>query len=961
MQILLNSPLTGTNGDTQSTLRFRAMIIWGFVVGALFLFLPRLAFASGDPSFVQFVEPLVQASSNSSPQYLAIRLSASTDAERVAYVYPTMGADGSRSGLIGPGSYRVSFLMKVQSLPSRISLHWTPKDPLAARFRNAVVFSSASMIPGQWASIETRVNFAEANEGWFALRIAYPGSATEQQIVLDQFTVTNIPLGTSVLPDGALTFDTTKLLQAPSSDQVRVSATGASALTVIRQNLSWQYVPKWFRDERTHFHTRFSSPQFTANRNGRYWQVANRVHNLGANVFTRHIKSYPNSALWPTAIPDTSLRWRDRALLGFPSWAQDLAQEFVNTAHAANTRVILYYAKETDNAIAGAHHEYLAEEPDDLSKNEDEDLEFKADGSLARIDSDDTVPYRVDDIPNGPTKYIYPFKNNSRYPQLSLNSPYRDVLLGRILELAQRGADGVYSDFIHGPQNGSWAPGDLQKFQEFFPGSIPQRKDYSDLRYRNLLKTYDLTNQSVFSEIQESAHAINPEMVFPISISRFPRLWDVRWSSRFLDVIQSPKVEWSRFHLDRKWFFTKLVRDVAEGDRPSPFVYQVFAAAAVRDFAHGRPAHVWIYDPGSVNVKFLPPPPSGTSARDHRFFESEKQVLAVAGALHSFGFIANFDFMETSEDYDYQYLKAFRRGHLIGTATSEAKTVYDVGFLFSESYRDSIYNSFASDMNGHDAYWKNLAAPLFHSFGMLLSEGYSVGVVTDTHLVNGDATPFKVLIVPSQQSLTVLPTAAQQSLTRFLSAGGIVVPLDQLSPNSPWWNSANHETLRSTLLAAVRPGLATAIRVQAPSTRPDVSFTVYEKALNANRSERVYVLGNDATWMYQMCADIPGKVSKITPRPGMTGFDQLIYDQKVSALHTEYETCLLAKKDYSPPRARLRLRVPNFDPATQKVWFRADDEVNFQELDARDLQTTAGLLLPLFDQSSVLRITGIRP
>ena len=150
--------------------------------------------------------------------------------------------------------------------------------------------------------------------------------------------------------------------------------------------------------------------------------------------------------------------------------------------------------------------------------------------------------------------------------------------------------------------------------------------------------------------MQEQLLAIKSDMAFPISVSRFHRLWDVRWGTDFLDIIQSPKVEWTRSFLDRKWFFEKSVRNVAREDWIPEFTYQALVSTVIRDSANGRPAHVWVHNPGIVKENILP-----EEISEWRLYLSEAQLRAVTSAMHSYGMIATLDLYEQDQTYAQLY------------------------------------------------------------------------------------------------------------------------------------------------------------------------------------------------------------------------------------------------------------------------------------------------------------------
>ena len=865
--------------------------------------LVHASFASAQQTkLVSFSRPKCEALQNETEHYLSFAGITGTGTQSIS-IYPRLGS-GDQDHTVPAGSYVLSLLIKSDANLERVGFVWQS---------NRIEHSTSTSIRpescglSRWTAVEIPVVFSQPSSGQMKIGVVFKDTNTSRSFEIDELKFYNRRTNESQLRS-ILNFDGSKLLEAVSSDSLRAAGTpGIAFRQEVRLNTPFQATPDWYTEYRTHLHTRWSSRLYTADRTKDYWTLPKRVQALGGNVFTRHIKSYSNSALWPTSIPNSNSSWQDPLLATLPPGSRDVAKQLIDSAHDQGGRSILYYAKEVDSAVAAAYPQYLALEPDDLNKDED------------FVPDDD-----ADEAPAGPLKYVTAQDTLQQLRQFSLNSPYRQVLIGRLKELARRGADGIYSDFIHGPQDGSWAPGDKQAFREIFTGAFPERIDYSDTQYRKLLKLYNLTNRAYFTEMQEQLLAINPEMAFPISISRFSRLWDVRWGTDFLDVTQSPKVEWTRFHLDRKWFFEKEVRQVALEDRPSEFVYQAFTASLIRDAAHGRPSHVWIYDPAIVDETLLP-----EDAVDWKQYISETQLRMITSALQSFGMIANHDLLEQDKNYDSLYKSSFEQGKNLGELVRGTHVVHDIGLFFSERYRDTLYDHSTDLKAAHLAFWQNVTAPLMGAYEILLRQGYTLGVVTDTQLERGDRASYKVLIVPSRATVAAAGSDASDNLQRFTAQGGQVLYLEDLAGD--WSTASGRTALRTPLLSSVPTNL---IQLRAPVARPNVSFTGYERLNSGSSAERVYVLGNDSTWIYSPCSGVP--------RAG-------------------YQHCLLDQQQFIPIEARIELKIPGYSAAKHKVWFAKDLATTLSELPQTQIGADGTVLLPLFRFNAVVKITGLTP
>jgi hypothetical protein len=140
---------------------------------------------------------------------------------------------------------------------------------------------------------------------------------------------------------------------------------------------------------------------------------------LGARAFGRHVKSGDEDPWWPTALPialdGRPLPDRDRTIDGeFVARGRNVAQEVIDEAHAEALKIVTYYWHMAEETFEDLNPDWVCK--------------------------------------NGKGEPIV----GPRGIWLDITGPYREVVLRRLLELAEMGADGLFFDHRHLPPTGSW-------------------------------------------------------------------------------------------------------------------------------------------------------------------------------------------------------------------------------------------------------------------------------------------------------------------------------------------------------------------------------------------------------------------------------------------------------------------------------------------------------------------------
>ena len=662
------------------------------------------------------------------------------------------------------------------------------------------------------------------------------------EIGIDALTLNKIGSSTTLFKSN-LSFDKDFILEPPSSDVLVSVISGNRSFARVEKDLTKQTQPQWFTEAASHVHTRISNPKFTNDGSGVFWNFRDHLTTLGAKVHTRFFKPSHTGTWWPTAIPNTDAAWQADFIGSLPPADKNVAGRIIDNSHEKNKKVIAYLFKESDPQLSSIRTDLLALEPDDLTADE-----WPFDGSS-------------DEAPAGPYKYLQP-TSAIQSTQFSISGDYLDIYASRVEEVVSMGADGVYFDFIHGPQDGDWSDPDL--FNALFAGGLPLSKNLEDSQYRKLLSLYNETNIDFYREIQQRLARINEELATPISLSRFTRLFDNRWSTSFIEQIQTPKTEWSRTFHDWRTFFSIAVPLDIE-DRVSNRAFADFSLFTLRDAAYGRRPHSWIHNPGLFDRSRL-----GGQYDD---YTSAAILNGAVSTIHATGLIANVDVSEHNLPVE-PFKTAITTGNRLGELLTNSTGYSWIRFHFPEDARDKIVDEAASTELGYEQFWEEVFGPLLFSFEHIYFSGLPVGVISDNQLRRGHFGDAKIVVLANSS----IPEIVERRLDTFMENGGRVIFLDSLGSN--WTNKSS----RLNLLQSLDDEIGSHADARSIVTmRSDTEFSHgHFKANHLGEEIDTIVIAKDSTWAASDCyglssavyADcVAAKVAfKPTPTPARFSF-----------------------------------------------------------------------------------------
>lgn len=566
-------------------------------------------------------------------------------------------------------------------------------------------------------------------------------------------------------------------------------------------------LPRWFDVNRVQGHTRLAlgkhvppppPPRFWYGTN-EFDQAGSGFRDLGAGAFTRHVKSADEDPWWPTELPldDDGVPHSDRprdinGVILEPG--ENVAKAIIREAHAEGLKIIAYYWDASEETLALRNPDWVCRDTDD-----------------------DPIHER-------------------RGTSLDLTGPYREVVLTRLLELADVGADGFFFDHFHLPLQGCWHTaleaawiadtGDDEAPPPPGKGEEPSRRylEFLDFRARRIEET--------FAYWRDGVKARHPNVVFVISTDIFAALMDRGVTTRLARIADSAKNEYCQA-LRRRVTHRVFAKYPKVLEEPPGHVRQSLSWTVLRDSSEGRPPHIW--HPGVPN---------------------EDQAEALAGSLLTFGAVANMDAYEgsliTKTDQRGKtpvegLRKAFALGKRVSPHLARTQPLRWAAVHFGERSRNERGANYL-------AMWQQVLWPLVGPYKVLSEDGLPIGVVNDDQLEQGELDGYRLLILPNPNELT---SAQDQTVAAFRARGSAVIEND---PAWAWSDPAGTDAAAAAFRTALKPHLETApVQVTGgPASRYAVSYRKPGHLLVA--------VTNDFSWVqFSALHKVPKKINPTPP------------------------------------------------------------------------------------------------
>jgi hypothetical protein len=501
-------------------------------------------------------------------------------------------------------------------------------------------------------------------------------------------------------------------------------------------------LPAWFEENRAQIHAPMPIADYVGAPNGyrqRYDGWPAHIRDLGASVYTRHVKSRDEAPWWPTGpLADPAARAGD-------SWVNrwtgpdrrihqakvqagaDYLARAVNESRAAGLTLIAYYTTEFHREISMSHPEWVCRQPG-----------------------------------GAPNRIAY---RGVLGTALDITTPYGGLVAAEMQRVIAEGARGIYVDRSLIPPWGDASQYSVAQYQAETGrvktyggsnGSVASYSDWYDVRRYTVgdMAWYQWRINKIAGTLQawqKAIHEVDPESVLIVSVANVPGLVRPDASTQWCRHLDSAKSETDSALAPSR---QNQVKVSSRGPTPPADDARALGWALTRDSSYGRPFHIW----------------SGTEVL------TEPLARIWASAVITYGGVANLH-----HDVGRTGANTADTGH----ATRAAKSVLDLGNRVSPylahatvlrhalvHVSERARNQALERPDGVSAARGEILLPTVGAFGTLVRLGYSVGTLDDEELDAGPPVEAQLLVLPTPTALT---PRQRQSVSEFAARGGIVL------------------------------------------------------------------------------------------------------------------------------------------------------------------------------------------
>lgn len=460
-------------------------------------------------------------------------------------------------------------------------------------------------------------------------------------------------------------------------------------------------LPAWYEGSRVSLHTRLTDKMRALEA---FDTLAESYAELGVPSFVRHVKTAGEGAWWPSAVGAVEPWVADYGQQGDP------IRDFVDAAHALDLRLIGYYRHMEDAGLALEQPEWVAR--DDLGQ---------------------------------------PYLRRRNHPMLCLNSGYADFVEARLVELAQRGVDGLYFDEVHMPKTGCWCAACQTGFTAATGLEHPLSIDEEDPLWRKLREFTNVSIERAFLRWRAAVHAVDPEIVLLISNNTAPDLVTRHTTGRLMRLADATKTEFAK---GADPGLERLVDELFPGAQPARATRLAFGWSYCRDGSDGRPPHVWLNDMRTA----------------------DEALFATAGVV-AHGGVANLDHPERTIPDAETFGPAIEAAQSAAQVLAGLRPWRALAIHVPERALDAL----APDQ---EAMWREVIGPVLGAFETALGARIPVSLVTDNQLAEGALDSYRVLYLPAPSALD---TDMKRAVSSFAERGGAVLREDSAAR----WSSAS--------------------------------------------------------------------------------------------------------------------------------------------------------------------------
>jgi hypothetical protein len=524
----------------------------------------------------------------------------------------------------------------------------------------------------------------------------------------------------------------TKSVEEAKPEETKVASEEKKAETPPERRLSSFGLPEWLVKNPIQLH--WEGPLLYVEEDGspdgrfRTWlqNVQNRMRAMEPAVTVGLSKKGSEGAWWPSRVGESLPQAQNRNIF---------KEFFLDPMDGSGIKFIAYYRHDIDKPMEMLHPEWRC-------------LDTKGQ-PIANMDRDKTAH------------------------RLCYNSPYREFVKTRLVELAEQGTPGVYFDQDHMPEVCT-CENCKTKFLAVRGYPMPENLKPYTAEYLDVGKFVGDTISETFSEWRAATRKVKPDMIYIAGADELLDFVGIHHAESLPDSINVLKSEFQKCFGGQQHFPGAPLRRMLKANpdyySPKRSLQESLAWITARDLGEGRPAHIWNYKP------------------DKDFGETFHTNAAI---------VAHGDISSATVDMvakQHSYKELFQLGKALGNELADARPYGWAAIYISNAIKEQAYPATGAGASYKQTF-EQLYAPVLATTDAFQRKHFPFVTIFDTDIRKGRISPLtKVLIAPSAD---LLPADLQASLSQIEAKGVKVI---RLSSKDPWYLANSVPTLQEKLL-----------------------------------------------------------------------------------------------------------------------------------------------------------------
>ena len=514
-------------------------------------------------------------------------------------------------------------------------------------------------------------------------------------------------------------------------------------------------LPEWLKQNPVELHweggLKYLQEDGTPDKRFNSWlkKIQTKIKEMGPVVTVGLAKHGAEGAWWPSRVGESLPEAKNRNIY---------KEFFLDPMESSGIKYVAYYRHDIDKAMEKLHPDWVSQD---------------ADGKSIPSDRDETAH------------------------RLCFNSPYREFVKTRLVELAGHGTPGVYFDQDH-MHEVCTCQNCQKKFLTVRGYPMPKKLKPYTREYLDVAKFIGETISATFAEWRAAVRKANSDMVFIAGADTLVDFKGIHHAESLSDSIDVFKSEFQKCFGDK----IKAYKGASpysdfnlSSYTPTRAQQESLSWIIARDMGGGRPAHIWNYKP------------------DKDFGETFHTNMA----LVAHGNISSTTVEVLAKEHSYGEL--FNLSRLLGKEFSDSRPYGWVGVYISNSIKEQAYVSGGDGELSFQQRFKDLYAPVSAAVEVLQQEHIPFITLFDKDILSKNISPLtNVVIVPSADKL---PMHLKTSLSIIQANGTQVIPL---SSQDRWFRKTEAMKLQEKLMSDIVKRRRPPIQIEAP---PDVRVNYF--------------------------------------------------------------------------------------------------------------------------------------